>query len=73
MWTLGIDVAKRRHRATLLDDDGQTVFRNVSVEHSREGVGKLLQRLSATDQPADTVVVGMEATAAASPRAGTCS
>jgi transposase len=62
MWTLGIDVAKRRHRATLLDDDGQTVFRNVSVEHSREGVGELLQRLSATGQPADTVLVGMEAT-----------
>ena len=38
------------------------MFRNVSVEQSREGVGKLLQRLSATGQPADAVLVGMEAT-----------
>ena len=45
MWTLGIDVAKRRHRVTLLDDDGQTVFRNVAVEHSREGLDRLLQLL----------------------------
>ncbi len=30
MCTLGIDVAKRRRRATLLDDDGQTVFSHVA-------------------------------------------
>ena len=62
MWTLGIDVAKRRHRATLLDDDGQTVFRNVAVEQSREGVDELLRRLSDTALPVDTFLVGMEAT-----------
>ena len=38
MWTLGIDVAKRSHRATLLDEDGQAVCRNLAVEQSRQGV-----------------------------------
>jgi len=33
MWTLGIDVAKRRHNATLLDEEGKTVFRNVTFAH----------------------------------------
>ncbi len=50
MWTLGIDVAKRSHRATLLGQDGQTVFRNLAVQHSREGVELLRQRLTETGQ-----------------------
>ena len=62
MWTLGIDIAKRRHRATLLDDGGQTVFSNVAVVHSREGVDQFLQQLADTGQPADAIQVGMEAT-----------
>ena len=62
MWTLGIDVAKRRHRATLLGDDGETVFGNVVVVHSREGVEQLLQRLSDCGRSAAGIRVGMEAT-----------
>jgi transposase len=62
MWTLGIDVAKRSHRATLLDEDGQAVFRNLAVQHSREGVEQLCQRLAETGQPAADIRVGMEAT-----------
>ena len=38
MWTLGIDVGKRRHVATLLDAQGQTVFRNYGFAQSRDGV-----------------------------------
>ena len=62
MWTLGIDVAKRSHRATLLDQDGQAVFRNLAVAHSRDGIELLCQRLSETGQPAADIRVGMEAT-----------
>lgn len=62
MWTLGIDVAKRRHNATLLDEDGSAVFRNVSFAHSREGVGGLLERLAETGQSPRGILVGMEAT-----------
>ena len=45
MYTLGIDVAKRRHHATLLDENGAAVFRNVEVPHSREGFERLLAKL----------------------------
>ena len=62
MWTLGIDVAKLRHRATLLDEAGRPVFTNLSVDHSREGVEALLQRLTACGQAPAGVRIGMEAT-----------
>jgi len=62
MWTLGIDVAKRRHNATLLDGEGKAVFRNVSFAHSREGIDAFLERLAATGQSPHGILVGMEAT-----------
>ena len=62
MWTLGIDVAKRRHNATLLDEEGNAVFRNVSFAHSREGLDAFLDRLAGTGQAPPGVLVGMEAT-----------
>ena len=62
MWTLGIDVAKRRHNATLLDEEGKTVFRNFTFAHSRQGLHGLLQRLGATGQSPAGIQIGMEAT-----------
>ena len=62
MWTLGIDIAKRRHNATLLDEDGNPVFRNIAFAQSREGLNSLLERLAATGQSPRGVRVGMEAT-----------
>jgi len=62
MWTLGIDVAKRRHNATLLDEDGKAVFRNISFAHSREGLDAFLVGLAATGQSPQGILVGMEAT-----------
>ncbi len=62
MWTLGLDVAKYRHHATLLDEAGRTVFSNLSFAQSREGVAVLLDRLAATGQAPAAIRVGMEAT-----------
>ena len=62
MGTLGIDVAKLRHRATLLDEAGRPVFTNLSVDHSREGVEAWRQRLTACGQAPAGVRIGMEAT-----------
>ena len=62
MWTLGIDVAKRRHNATLLDEEGKAVFRNVAFAHSREGIDVFLDRLATTGQSSQGILVGMEAT-----------
>lgn len=62
MWTLGIDVAKRRHNATLLDEEGKTVFRNVTFAHRRDGIDGFLKRLAETGQSPAGIRVGMEAT-----------
>lgn len=62
MWTLGIDVAKRRHHATLLDEEGKTVFRNFCFTHSRQGFDTLRQRLALTETSPQAIQVGMEAT-----------
>ena len=62
MWTLGIDVGKYRHHATLLDEDGKRVFRNVTFRQSREGVDGLLARLAETGQSPAGIRIGMEAT-----------
>lgn len=62
MWTLGIDVAKRRHHATLLDEDGKPVFRNVAFAQSRDGVAGLIARLAETGRSRGGIRIGMEAT-----------
>ena len=48
MRTWGIEVAKHHHGATLLDEAGHPVFTNLSVDHRREGMQALLQRLTST-------------------------
>jgi len=62
MLSLGIDVAKRRHNATLLDEKGQSVFRNFSFAHSKPGIESLLKKLQDTGQGPLEIMVGMEAT-----------
>ncbi len=62
MWTLGIDVAKRRHNATLLDEEGRTVFRNVSFAQRRDAIDAFLKRLAETGHSPAGIRVGMEAT-----------
>lgn len=62
MWTLGIDVGKRRHVATLLNEAGQSVFRDHGFAQSRAGVDGLLARLAQAQAPPEAVLVGLEAT-----------
>jgi transposase len=62
MWTLGIDVAKYKHNATLIDENGRAVFRNLSFQNNLEGLNKLLERIRDTGQSPAGVTVGMEAT-----------
>jgi len=56
---LGIDVAKRQHRAMLLDGRGETLLKPFSVNNDRTGIEGLLQRLSQVSEP---VEIGLEAT-----------
>jgi transposase len=57
----GIDVAKRKHVACILDRDGQVLIRSVSFANDAEGFNQLLVRLQEAGGPR-RVLVSMEAT-----------
>jgi transposase len=57
----GIDVAKRKHVACILDRDGQVLVRSVSFANDAEGFEQLLARLQEAGGPR-RVLVAMEAT-----------
>jgi transposase len=56
---LGIDVAKRQHKAMLLDAAGATVLKPFPVKNDRAGIAALLHRLAQVNEP---VEIGLEAT-----------
>ena len=62
MWALGIDIAKRKHVATLLDDDGKKMFKNFAFTNTMDGVNMLLEKLKETDNSKRNLLIGMEAT-----------
>jgi transposase len=57
----GIDVAKNRHMACILDRDGAFVARSASFNNDAEGYGLFLERLQNAGGPG-RVLVAMEAT-----------
>lgn len=62
MWTLGIDIAKRKHVAALLDENGKGVFNNFSFANTMEGVNLLLARIRQVGISMENLLIGMEAT-----------
>jgi transposase len=56
---LGIDVAKRQHKALLLNAAGATVLKPFPVNNDRTGIDTLLQRLAQVNEPLE---IGLEAT-----------
>ena len=59
MFYLGIDVAKRKHTALILDEQGQVIRRAFSFTNDRSGFGQLLAEMRALPE---SVSVGLEAT-----------
>jgi transposase len=57
----GIDVAKNKHVACILDRDGEFVARSQSFYNNAEGYQHILKRLQDTC-PSDRPLIGMEAT-----------
>ncbi len=62
MMTLGIDIGKHKHNATLLDDQGKKVFHNMSIENNADGVSKLINAINSANISTKGILVGMEAT-----------
>ena len=62
MFYCGIDIAKYKHEATVIDESGAALLDSISFANSKEGCEKLLalfERLSVTREE---ILVGMEAT-----------
>lgn len=57
----GIDVAKDKHVARIIDRDGQSVLHSCSFNNDAQGYQRLLELLQKAGGP-DNVLVGMEAT-----------
>ena len=62
MTTLGIDIAKHNHNASLLDEDSRVVFNNLKFSNDEKGLDKLLTRIEAAGKKPSEITVGMEAT-----------
>ena len=60
MYYLGIDIGKRNHVASLLNDDGKPVFKAFSFSNTTDGGENLLIKLQ--DFTPSNVEIGMEAT-----------
>jgi transposase len=55
----GIDVAKRKHVALIIDDTGKALGPAFSIQNSRSGFDQMLAKLRAQSEP---VTIGLEAT-----------
>jgi transposase len=59
MYCLGIDIAKRKHTAMILDEQGQVIRRAFSLTNDGLGFGQLMAEIRALPE---AVIIGLEAT-----------
>ena len=62
MFYIGIDIAKNKHEASLVDVSGKALVDSISFSNSKEGCEKLLALMERFQVAKDDVVIGMEAT-----------
>lgn len=59
---IGIDIAKRSHVASAVDEDGKTVVESFQFNNTSDGFAKLLKQLQKAGADTEGSLVGMEAT-----------
>ena len=59
MYFCGIDIAKKKHDAVIVDGDGNVLGKPISITNTAAGFEELLTRLESLDQ---NVLIGLEAT-----------
>ncbi len=62
MYYCGIDIAKYRHEATVIDENGRALQESISFSNSKEGCEKLLSLFERLSISKDDLIIGMEAT-----------
>ncbi|MFU8827435.1 MAG: IS110 family transposase, partial [Brevefilum sp.] len=58
MYYCGIDIAKNKHDAVMLSDDGNPIGKPLTITNTAAGFGELISRLQSLEQ---NVLVGLEA------------
>lgn len=62
MFYCGIDIAKYRHEASVIDINGKALTDSISFSNSKQGCEKVLAVFEKSAISADNVIIGMEAT-----------
>ena len=62
MFYCGIDIAKFKHEASVIDSEGKALLDSISFTNSQDGCAKVLELFQKLGVTAETVVIGMEAT-----------
>lgn len=62
MFYIGIDIGKRSHVASIMNDEGKVVLKGFSFPNTNEGGEKLLGKIHDFSSSSDDFSVGMEAT-----------
>jgi len=58
----GIDIAKRKHEASVIEQSGRAISRSFSLENSADGAARLFNFFAENGIGKDSVIIGMEAT-----------
>lgn len=62
MYIVGIDIAKRKHEAAVIDGEGTVIIKPFSFTNNCSGYNRLLAMLAKAKLPLDEVSFAMEAT-----------
>ena len=62
MYIVGIDIAKRKHEAAVIDRDGNIVIKSFSFTNNCSGYNRLIDSLRKAKLPLENVTFAMEAT-----------
>ncbi|SCI42842.1 Transposase [uncultured Flavonifractor sp.] len=62
MFYCGIDIAKYKHEATVIDGSGKALLDSISFDNSKEGCEKLLALFERLSISKEDLLIGMEAT-----------
>lgn len=58
----GIDIAKYKREATVIDEGGKALLDSIPFPNTKEGCEKLLTLFERLDIPKEDLLIGMEAT-----------
>lgn len=62
MFIVGVDIAKRSHEATVIDDNGSKIKKPFNFKNDSSGFHSLLSVLESISLDPDDFIIGMEST-----------